>query len=647
MSKEEINKMLLRRDPSSFSNHDIVSIVNYDMDMKVDFTTKTINTKIIYTIKCIIDNPSIISLDMRDQTIKKVQYNDTDIKYEITEKDHPLGQALLIYQNNDINKNLHINDTFTIEIHCITNPSATAIQWLEPQQTRGKKYPYLFTQCQAIHCRSWIPCQDTPGNKATYKANITVNKPLRVLMSAIEIKELRRNENDNEITYVYQQNIPISTYLIAMCVGVIKEKVISERCSIWTEEEDIDRCSKEFEDIEMMIETAERINGPYIWGKYDQQILPPSFPYGGMENPNLTFVTPSLIAGDKSLVNVVLHEQQHSWTGNLVTNDTWEGEFLNEGFTIYGERKLVKEIYGEKEYLIQSTIGWQNLCESIELLGSDNDFTRLVMKLNKDTDPDDAFSTVPYEKGYMFLIYLEKIVGEMNMRVFLQRYYDTFKYKTITAENFKKYFIDYFVNMQLQDKDTLINIDWDKLFYTPGLPDNILGTDELSEKSIILAKNILKGTLNNDDINKYKDIIATWSTAQHVVFQNTLVEILSINTKEIELRQDALIKSKNIYEQINSLYPYRESHNMEILNQYLQCCIRLGISGLDTIQYNVLSSIGRMKFIRPLYRDLFSSSQYREFGLKTFESLSNIYHNICSKMVDRDRISLLKKDPVY
>lgn len=302
------------------------------------------------------------------------------------------------------------NQEVVIEISFETSPKSSALQWLTPEQTSGKEHPYLFSQCQAIHCRAILPCQDTPSVKLTYSAEVSVPKELVALMSAIRDGEAPDPEDPSRKIYRFSQKVPIPCYLIALVVGALESRQIGPRTLVWSEKEQVEKSAYEFSETESMLKIAEDLGGPYVWGQYDLLVLPPSFPYGGMENPCLTFVTPTLLAGDKSLSNVIAHEISHSWTGNLVTNKTWDHFWLNEGHTVYLERHICGRLFGEKFRHFHALGGWGELQNSIKTFGDTHPFTKLVVDLTN-VDPDVAYSSVPYEKGFALLFYLEQLLG--------------------------------------------------------------------------------------------------------------------------------------------------------------------------------------------------------------------------------------------
>lgn len=398
-------------------------------------------------------------MDVSDLSIESVNIraNDCDVplKFRISDAVADIGSKLTIDLPTKTDGEL------TLVIQYKTSPGASALQWLSAEQTSGKKHPFMFSQCQAIHARSIVPCQDSPAVKFTYKATVKHPQELTALMSAIRLG------NETGVT-TFEQTVPIPSYLLAIAVGDLYSKRVGPRSHVWAEKDVVDEAAEEFSGTEEFIKTAEAICGPYLWKVYDLLVMPPSFPFGGMENPCLTFVTPTVIAGDKSLVDVVAHEISHSWTGNLVTNKNFEHFWLNEGFTVFVEQKIIGRLRGDQYRDFHALHGLSELKDTIKnQLKDEPELTKLVVDLSN-VGPDDAFSTVPYMKGSTFLRYLEDLFGGPDVfEPFLKKYLDKFKYKSILTKDFQQFVYEYF-NEKIPDK--LSEVDWDKWLFSPGMP---------------------------------------------------------------------------------------------------------------------------------------------------------------------------------
>ncbi|XP_006914655.1 leukotriene A-4 hydrolase isoform X2 [Pteropus alecto] len=460
----------------------------------VDFTRRALTGTAALTVQSQEDNLRSLILDTKDLTIEKVVINGQEVKYALGERQSYKGSPMEISLPIALSKNQEV----VIEISFETSPNSSALQWLTPEQTSGKEHPYLFSQCQAIHCRAILPCQDTPSVKLTYSAEVSVPKDLVALMSAIRDGEAPDPEDPSRKIYRFSQKVPIPSYLIALVVGALESRQIGPRTLVWSEKEQVEKSAYEFSETESMLKIAEDLGGPYVWGQYDLLVLPPSFPYGGMENPCLTFVTPTLLAGDKSLSNVIAHEISHSWTGNLVTNKTWDHFWLNEGHTVYLERHICGRLFGEKFRHFHALGGWGELQNSIKTFGDTHPFTKLVVDLTN-VDPDVAYSSVPYEKGFALLFYLEQLLGGPEVFLgFLKAYIEKFSYKSITTDDWKDFLYSHF-----KDKADILNqVDWNTWLHSPGLPPVKPNYDmTLTNACIALSQRWI--TAKEDDLNAF------------------------------------------------------------------------------------------------------------------------------------------------
>ena len=318
-------------DPNSYSRPDLVKTTHVHLELEVDFGKKILAGRVVLSLEKVDPQAETVILDVRDLNVSKISDESSGDTLEFTYGSPTgFGEKLEVKLPKSGEKELKISVEYS------SSPGATALQWLSPAQTAGKTQPYVFSQCQAIHARSMLPCQDTPSVKTPYTATITAPAQLTALMSAIRDGE-DQVKGDKKISK-FIQKVPIQSYLIAIAVGAVESRKIGPRTHVWSEKEFVEKAAFDFSETESFIETAEELCGPYVWGNYDILVLPPSFAYGGMENPCMTFATPTLLTGDKSNADVIAHEIAHSWTGNLVTNFNFEHFWLNEGFTVFTER---------------------------------------------------------------------------------------------------------------------------------------------------------------------------------------------------------------------------------------------------------------------------------------------------------------------
>lgn len=620
-------------DPNSFANYQKVYVKSFHLAVSAHFDRQVLAGHVDLTVATRQDTNQLV-LDTRDLTISRITElaSSTVLNYTVKPAHAAFGSALVV----DLPASLqHAGNEGVVRIEYETSPNSSAIQWLPPAQTAGKVHPYLFTQCQAIHARALLPIQDTPANKCPYTGSVTVPAPLVGLMSALPDGHEDVTVNEQKwIRYAFKQPVPMPSYLVAIAVGHLERRDIGPRSCVWSEPEMVEKGAYEFADTERFIQAAENIVGPYVWGRYDILLLPPSFPYGGMENPCLTFVTPTLLAGDRSLANVVAHEIAHSWMGNLVSPTTWEHFWMNEGFTVFLERKIIRAMFGNQEAHLHAIGGWKALCDSVDRYGHDHPYTKLVPELDN-VDPDDAFSSVPYEKGFNFLFYLEQLVGgHEQMDPFLLAHCEKYKFANTDSYQWREFFLSYFRGKVSEEK--LNSIDWDMWYKGTGLPPQPKFDDTLVKTAQDLAHSLCvesKVNLNGKELEK-------WNSHQVVVF---LEKVSDYQLQELRpLAQDAQrtveVKSRyaNICVELDRLFHLTQSKNAEIRFRWFDVCIRSEYDAVFPAVVEFLSEVGRMKFVRPLYRDLFTSTKGRQVALDTFQKYRTRYHNIAAKMVARD-----------
>ncbi|KAL8674803.1 MAG: hypothetical protein Q9168_000784 [Polycauliona sp. 1 TL-2023] len=612
------------RDPNTLSNYNNFLTQHTSANFEIDFENRRLDGNVILKLLSISDSETRdILLDTSFLHIKNVSLDGNNILagWQLLPRFEPYGSALKISLQNDAEK----GQSLEIDIQLQTTDKCTALQWLTPAQTSNKKHPYMFSQCQAIHARSIFPCQDTPDVKSTFDFNI--RSPLPVIASGlatganqISLSATQGTSAEN-LLYTFKQDIPIPSYLFALASGDIATAPIGPRSVVATGPEELSASQWELEaDTERFIEVAESLVYDYAWTTYNVLILPPSFPYGGMENPVFTFATPTIISSDRQNVDVIAHELSHSWSGNLVTNASWEHFWLNEGWTIYLERRIIAAVHGETRRDFSAIIGWKALCDSVRGYGDEHEFTKLVIDL-KGKDPDDAFSSVPYEKGFHFLYYLEKLLGKPHWDRFIPHYFSKYKGKSLDSYDFKSTLLSFFENDEATMKK-LGEVDWNTWFYKPGLPPKPDFDTSLVDVCYALAdkwKAFSLGPEKGWSPNE-KDIEG-WMANQVVV----LLERIQDFEKPL---------SKEAVHIMGQTYGFFKSKNVEIVSRYLAVGLKAKSEEVLGPTADLLGKVGRMKFVRPLYKKL--NEVDRDLAVKTFEKNKDFYHPICRAMVEKD-----------
>jgi aminopeptidase N len=490
-----------------------------------------------------------------------------------------------------------------------TRPSAGALQWLSPEQTAGKRQPYVFSQGEAILTRTWIPTQDSPGIRQTYSAKITVPAPLRAVMSAEHVADPPAAASGDR-TFEFRMTNPVPPYLIALAIGDIADKAIGSRTAVYTEPAALDRAASEFVDLERMVEAAERLVGPYRWGRYDLLVLPPSFPFGGMENPRLTFATPTIIAGDRSLVSLVAHELAHSWSGNLVTNATWSDFWLNEGITTYVEARIMEEVYGKERADMLRVLGRRDLDAEIGRLGGPASKDTILHLDLAGRDPDDGSTDIPYEKGSLFLQTIEAAVGRERFDPFLRSYFDRHAFQSITSAVFLDDVRKKLVAGDATLEQRLLLDDW---VYKPGVPPNFANVISPALNRVEAQAKAFAGGAAATSLGA-----SGWSTQEWQHFLESLPE-----KQTLAQLQD-----------LDRTYRLTDSGNSEVLFLWLRIAIRNDYKPALPALERFLTSMGRRKFLRPLYEDLMKQDWGKAEARRIYGKARPTYHSVSTSTLD-------------
>lgn len=590
------DKMVIK-DPHSFADVREAKMSHLNWNAVVNFNEHIING--VATIQFIAAHSATeLILDTKELTIQEVVWPDgSEAEYRLGDEVQFLGQPLHIQLKEGM-------DSVTIKYK--TSKMAEALQWLSPQQTAGKEYPFLFTQSQAILARSWIPLQDSPGIRFSYNATVKVPADLLALMSA----ENPQEKNDSGV-YQFKMEQPIPAYLMALSVGDLEFSSLGDRSGVYAEPSVIEKAAYEFGDLENMISAAEYLYGPYQWDRYDIIVLPPSFPFGGMENPRLTFATPTILAGDRSLTSLVAHELAHSWSGNLVTNATWDDFWLNEGFTVYFEQRIMEALYGRDYAEMLASLSYQGLQDEIQELIAEGKAADTKLKLSLEgRNPDDGMTAIAYDKGYLFLRSIEEEVGREKFDAFLKKYFSENAFEVMTTEDFLDYIQSnlYATNALEYPEERLTS--W---IYEEGLPEDapIPTSDKFAKVEAQLEKWI-EGTpakqLNTEE----------WSSHEWLHFVRSLPDTL----EQEKVRE------------LDEAFVFTLTGNTEVLTAWLVKAIQYKYDDAYNKLEKFLTETGRRKFLMPLYKELIKTNEGEIMAREIYDKARPNYHYVSSSSID-------------
>jgi leukotriene-A4 hydrolase len=592
-------------DPYSYTDPEAYVTRHYSLDLDVDFDARRLRG--IVTLELDRHDPEarVLVLDTRDLAIDSVEVavSGSDrfhpASFRVGPADPRLGAPLQIRMPARGDR---------VRIRYQSSPAASGLQWLAPEQTLGKRAPYLYSQAQALHARSFVPLQDTPRIRSTYDATLRVPAGLVAVMAAEPDAGNRRGGTG----FRYRMPQPIPSYLLALAVGDLEFRALGPRTGVWAEPAQLDAAAEEFADVEAMLRQTESLWGPYRWGRYDVLVLPPSFPFGGMENPRLTFMTPTVIAGDKSLVGVLAHELAHSWSGNLVTNATWRDGWLNEGFTTYFERRIMEAVYGDDRARMEWGVGLQDLRRSLQELGPDDRWRSALAPDPQGRRSGDGGGSVAYEKGALFLYQLERAYGREALDAFLQRWFEEHAFTSVTTPDFVRQLQRDLVSQQPGRLPPDFLRRW---IDEPGLPeDAVLVRSDAFERVDVQREAWQQGRLDASQLET-----ARWAPQEWLQFLDGLEGAQPVARLQ----------------ELDRHHGLTTSHNAEIAHAWFRVAIASGYPGIEADLERYLVEIGRLKLVRPLYVELMRTAQGAEFARRVYAMARPGYHSIAQRSLDR------------
>ena len=587
-------------DEHSYAEPARVAIDDLALDLVLDFDTKTLTGTATYALQWKDQAATALVLDTRALAIDKVEAEVggawQPLEFALAEADAALGSKLTIQAPQRPEK---------VRVSYRTSPDASGLQWLEPAMTEGGQLPFMFSQSQQIHARSWVPLQDTPQVRYTYSARVTTRPDVMVLMSADNDPAAAR---DGEYSFSMPQRIP--SYLMAIAAGDLVFKPISARSGVWAEPSMVERAALEFADTEKMIVATEALYGPYRWERYDLLVLPPSFPFGGMENPRLSFITPTVIVGDKSLVSLIAHELAHSWSGNLVTFSSAKHGWLNEGTTSYVENRIVEALYGEEFSDMEWVIARDALKRDIG--GMSEPTQALAIRPGTPLDADDALSQVSYDKGAWFLQFLEERFGREVFDPFLRGYFDHFAFQSITTEDFLAYAKQHLFDAH---PGTVTDAEIDEWLYGTGIPAE---APQVLSPRLGIVDSARLGWRGSKQLPPTQ-ITSQWSTQEWLHFLEGMPETLP--AAELE--------------QLDQAYRFTGTSNGEIAMRWYPLAIRSGYTQANDAIVAFVNGIGRRKLVIPVYEALVESHAGLALARSAFEQARPGYHPITTASVQK------------
>lgn len=599
------------RDIHSYARPEIARVKHVDIDLTADFEAQTLSGTATLDVTGEPGATQLI-LDIRNLEIRSVADEDgRPLAFALGQDDPILGQPLTITVPA-----FEADETKKIVVTYATRPDAAALQWLTPAQTAGGTQPFLFSQGQAILTRTWVPTQDSPGIRQTYSARITVPEALKAVMSAEMLTPDGEEAGEGMRSYRFRMTNPVPPYLMAIAVGDLAFAEVGEEVGVWTEPSRLEAARNEFAELRQMVDAAEGLYGPYRWGRYDLLILPPSFPFGGMENPRLTFATPTIVAGDRSLVSLVAHELAHSWSGNLVTNATWADFWLNEGFTVYFENRIMEAVYGRERAQMLQVLGWNDLQTTLADLPPAD--TRLRLDLTG-RDPDDGLTDIAYEKGAAFLRTIERIVGRERFDAWLTGYFERNAFRPMTTDGF---LADIRANLIQGDAALEQQLMLEAWIDQPGLPSNAQAPTSPAFTAVDQAARAFYVERGPASAIPWR----RWSTQERQHF-------LAWRPTGAAASRDWLTAPQ--LADLETTLNLRNEGNAEVLFAWLQIAVAHRYQPAVPTLERFLTTQGRRKFVLPLFTSLWAEGDWgRPIATRLYAQARPGYHPVTTGSVD-------------
>ena len=596
-------------DPHSYADTSEFIVRHVALDLAADFTAHRLQGSATLTVERVVPEARELLLDTRDLEIRSVQRIDAQgqahsLGFLLDDPDPILGSRLTI----ELPRRSDESGPLGLRIDYRTSSEASALQWLDPAQTSGP-HPYMYSQGQAIHTRSWIPLQDTPSVRVTYDARIRTPPGLVAVMSAARADPAGSTPGE----YRFEMRQPIPSYLIALTIGDLKFQGLGDRVGVWTEPSRLKAAADEFVDLPRMLEAGETMMGPYRWDRYDLLIMPHSFAFGGMENPRLSFISPSVVAGDRSLVAVIVHELAHSWSGNLVTSATWNDFWLNEGFTTYAERRLMESLYGKRRANMEDAIAYEYLEQAIQDAKETGQLADTTLRLNlAGRDPNEGISDIAYEKGRWFVGFLETRFGRPALDAFLREYFDSHAFTSIDTAAFRTYLLE---QLARPGAPAIAVAEIDEWFFGTGMP--------------VTMPPIPIGVFDSVD-----RAAAEWRAGRLATGNLPVKDWLPQEWLRFLDEQPAELPDEKLAE-LRSQFGLGADGNAEIARSWLALVVRCAYAPAYPDLERYLLSTGRYKLVVELYRDLARTPSGLELGKAIYAKARPGYHTTIRQAVER------------